>query len=109
MLLIFGLGFPKLTHVQLANSFLDLQGGHAARYICCLLTGVFLFIEGGASDMSCPSLFLCPLATLVQFSKGNFPLPFPQVNTLGKVLSLLKGATTVVCWSVSVSQLEPTS
>ena len=104
MLLILALGFPNLTHVQLANSFVDFQGGGAAGYVCCLLIGAiteefvsasWLSIEGGASDISCASLFLCPLATLVQFAKGNFPLS--QVNTLGKVLGLLKGAATVVC------------
>ena len=33
MTLIFGFGFPNLTHVQLANSFLDLQGGGCC-WIC---------------------------------------------------------------------------
>ena len=115
MLLILDFGFPKLTHAQLANSFLDLQGKGAAGYVCHLLIGAiteeflsvsWLFIEGGVSDMSCPSLFLCSLATLVKFAKGKFPLPLSQVNTLGKILGLLKGAATVVCWSVSVSRSE---
>ena len=104
ILLIFGLGFPNLTHIQLANSFLDLLWGSIAGHVCCLLIGAiteeflsmsWLFIESGASDMSCPSLFICLSAILVQFAKGYFPLR--QVNTLGKVLGLLKGVTTVVC------------
>ena len=74
------LGFPNLNHVQLANSFLDLQGGDADGYVWCLLIGAitegflsmfWLFNEGGASDMLFPSLCPCPLATLVQFVKGK--------------------------------------
>ena len=60
--------------------------------------------------MLCPSfceLCPCPLATLVQIAKGNFP--FLQVNTLCIVLGLLNGAATVVFWSASVSQLEVAS
>ena len=54
--------------------------------------------------MSHTLLCPCPLATLVQFAKGNFPLPLPQVNTLSKVLGVLKGAATAVCLSMYISQ-----
>ena len=56
--------------------------------------------------MSHPLLCPCPLVTLVQFAKGNLPLPLLQVNTLGQVLGLLRVAAAVVCWSVSVFWLE---
>ena len=69
-------------------------------------------LGNGVLDMSCPSscislggLFPCPLATLVQFARGDFP--FLQVNTFGIVLGLLNGALAIVSWSsISVSQLE---
>ena len=38
-LLILGLVFPNLTHVQFANSFLDLQGGSTAGYVWDLFIG----------------------------------------------------------------------
>ena len=56
--------------------------------------------------MSHPLLCSHPLATLVQFGKGNFPLPHPQVNTLYQVLGHVRGAAAMDCWSVSVSWSE---
>ena len=108
-LLNLGLGFPNLTHVQIANSLLDLQGGSAARYFCDPIIGAnpaeFLYACGfclgnEVLDISCPSFCeLCPcfLATLVQFAKGNFP--FPQVTTFGIVVGLLNRVSTIVFWS----------
>ena len=46
---------------------------------------------------------------LCQNSRENFPLPLPQVITLGQVFDLLKGAEVLGCWSLSVSWSEVVS
>ena len=58
--------------------------------------------------MPCPLLSLHPHPSvmLVQLAKGNFPLPLPQVNSLGQVFGLLKGAEVLGCWSITVSWSE---
>ena len=56
---------------------------------------------------------LCPhpLDTLVQLARGKLPLPLPKLNTLGKVLGLLKGIDVLGleilgCWPMSISLSE---
>ena len=104
LLVSLALVLPYLTHIHLVKSFLDLPGARSLSYVCTLSAdttagflstlGSWLFTIGGASDLSHPLLspHPYPLVILVQFSKGNFPLPLPQVNTLGHVLGLLRGA-----------------
>ena len=94
-----------LTWVQI--SFIDLNPicgcNYCKIFLCsCSTEGVC----GASCLLTNPHPRPCPLVTLVQLAKGNLSLPLPKLNTLGKVLGLLKGVEVfevevLGCWSTT--------